>query len=305
MTEPLFSARQRAHNRNLAMLLLLLAGSGPYGLAFAVLTLWPGLETTPAGGTLTAVALLLSAGAPWLVQGRLALLGNRRLQRELARRYLGEAEGEFVGWSPGERLRSWEGETDQDVGFLACGEGELLYRGDQFTWSLRREQIDRLELQGVTPDQLGASRLSRSLASLPVRIAVFWHGPRDPGRVFTLASRDADTVTGTATATLRLHRALLRWREEAPLEEAEPIVWGLPPTDERSGVPLDRPAPGSCLSALSLAVITGGLVWQVAGALVRSGFYNRALLWAGLLLMTSIVLTGHILMYLQLKQKNE
>jgi hypothetical protein len=65
---------------------------------------------------------------------------------------------------------------------------------------------------------------------------------------------------------------------------------------------MDRPAPGSCLSALAIGIIAATLLWQTTGLLLREGHYNRAVLWAGLILMGAIVLTAHVLAYLQVHQ---
>jgi len=303
MPEPLFNARQRAINRNLGALCLLAAGALPYAAAFLALTLYPPLEHSPAGQALAGVALVTSALLPWAVQGRVALLGNRSLRRRLANR-LGElARGEFVGFSPGEGVMSWEGETDQDVGFLQVEGNTLVYRGDRFSFSLRRENLDEMRLQGVlgaTPEAAGTA--GRPVTVGPLRLAVYWHTPGDPGRVFTLASREADTLAEANRATRALADRLQAWWTQEQPEAEVPVVLGPPPTDTRGGVPLDRPAPGSCLSALAVGIIAFSLVWRLAADLTRTEQYTRAVLWAGLIVMSAVIFTGHFLTYLQISQ---
>ncbi len=297
MTEPLFDSRARALNRNLAFLGLLAVGMAPYAAGFLALALVPALESHPLGTAMAAVALLLSAFLPWALQGRLALLGNRRL-REALRRRLSAEGGEFVGFSPSGELFSWEGETDEDVGFLDWEGNTLTYRGDRHSWTLRREAIDRISLAELWKPEGTPVRVPGS----PLRLAVYWHGPRDPGRVLTVASREGDSVAATNRATEALARRLQQWWEQEHPEPEETPLLGLPPTDLRGGVRLDRPAPGSCLSAVALAVIAGSLLWEVAADLARTQQYSRSLLWAGLIVTAALITTGHVLAYLQVAQ---
>lgn len=295
--KPIFDARARALNRNLAFLGLLTVGLAPYAAGFLALALVPSLESDYLGTAMAAVALLLSAFLPWTLQGRLALLGNRRL-REALRRQLNTAEGEFVGFSPGGDPLSWEGETDQDVGFLDWEGNTLVYRGDRHAWTLRREAIDRISLAELWKAEGTPVRVPGS----PLRLAVYWHGPRDPGRVLTLASREGDSIAATNRATQALAQRLQEWWEQEHPEPADTPLLGLPPTDLRGGVRLDQPAPGSCLSAVALAVIAGSLLWEVAAGLIRNQQYSRGLLWAGLIVTAAPITTGHVLAYLQVAQ---
>lgn len=277
--------------------MLLLMASVPYAAAFLGMALVPGLESSAAGSALAGVAVLLSALLPWALHGRLTLLGNRQLEQALRQRLGPEAVGEFVGFSAGAEIRSWEGETDQDLGFLALEGNSLVYWGDQYSWSLRQQSIDQIQLQSLAGDQPTPVGL--------LRVTVYWHGPRDPGRALTLASREADTLAQANLATRELHAQLRRWWSEgAPEAELTPLL-GAPPTDTRGGVLLDRPAPGSCLSALAVAMISFSLLWYLAGGLVHVGHYNRAVLWAGLILMLAIVFTAHFLTYLQVYQARQ
>jgi hypothetical protein len=298
MPEPLFNSRARAWNRNLAFLALLTVGAAPYAAAFLALSLFPDLERGSLGLAMAAVALLLSGFLPWALQGRLALLGNRRLRAALHRRLGSAAAAEFVGFSPGGDLLSWEGETDQDVGFLDWEGNTLVYRGDRHAWTLRREGIDEIGVSALW----GPGGAPLRAPGAPVRVAVYWHGPRDPGRALTLASREGDTVAATNRATLALARRLREWWEQEHPEPDETPLLGLPPTDLRGAARLDRPAPGSCLSALALAVIAGCLLWEVASRLTGTQQFTRGILWAGLIVTAAIIATGYVLAYLQVTQ---
>ena len=298
MSEPVFNSRVRTVNRTLAFLGLLTLGAAPYAAAFLALALAPGLERGPLGTAVAAGALVLSAFLPWALQGRLALIGNTRLRRAVHHRLGAAATGEFVGFSPTAELLSFEGETDQDVGFLDWEGNTLIYRGDRYSWTLRREALDEITVGGMLQTPEPSVRIPGGAQ----RVAVYWHGPREPGRALTLASREGDTITATNRVTLDLARRLRAWWEQEHPEPDETPLLGLPPLDMRGAVPLGRPAPGSCLSVLALAVIAGALLWQTASALAPVGQYPRGILWAGLIVTLAIVATGQVLAYLQVAQ---
>ncbi len=298
MPEPLFDSRMRARNRTFAFLALLAISATPYATGFLALALFPDLERSPLGAATAGVALVLSAFLPWMTQGRLALLGNRRLRGLLHHRLGAEGRGEFVGFSPGPDLLSWEGETDSDVGFLDWEGNTLVYRGDRHSWTLGRGAIDEIVISGALPTGETPVRVP----GMPLRVVVYWHGPREPGRALTLASREGDTIAATNRVSLDLARRLQTWWEQDHPEPEEVPLLGLPPTDLRGTVRLDRPAPGSCLSALALAVIAGSLLYEIAGRLTRTEQYARGLLWAGLIVTTVIIVTGHVMAYLQVAQ---
>jgi hypothetical protein len=136
-------------------------------------------------------------------------------------------------------------------------------------------------------------------------VVIYWHGPREPGRALTLAAREGDTVAATNRATLDLARRLQAWWGEEHPEPDEIPMLGLPPLDLRGAVPLGRPAPGSCLSVLALAIIAAALLYQTASRLTHAEQYPRALLWAGLVVTVAIIATGHVLAYLQVAQGRE
>ncbi|NLO74302.1 MAG: hypothetical protein GX100_09390 [candidate division WS1 bacterium] len=297
MTTPVFNARRRSRQRNLAGLVLFLAGTLPFMTGLLILDLLPDLEQTHVGTLMAAALIALAAMLLWLLQGRVALLGNTELRRELHHRLGAEAAGEFVGFSPGAEIRSWEGETDLDVGFLNAEGNSLIYRGDRYSWSLPRQAVDDIRLLALGEEP--AQPLT------PVRVALYWHGSGDPGRVFTLASREGDRLQVANENTRRLAELLLAWWENpAPEEQPGPRL-GMPPTDLRGGVPVDQPAPGSCLSALSVGIIAAALLWETTGKLLREFHYNRAVLWAGLILMGAIVLIAHVLSYLQVHESRQ
>jgi len=294
MGKPLFDARRRARQRNLAGLTLFVAGTLPFMVGLVVLDVVPYLEKSHFGTMMAAGLMGVAALLTWSLQSRMALLGNAELRRELRHSLEAGADAEFVGFAPGHEIRSWEGETDQDVGFLSVEGRMLVYRGDRYSWSLPREGIDDIRLL-VFGDEA-----AQPMA--PVRVAVYWHGQREPGRTFTLSSRSEDALIPANQATRRLAEQLREWwRSEEESGESGP--WpGLPLTDLRGSYPVDRPAPGSCLSALALGIIAASLLWQTTWTMLRLGNYNRAVLWAGLILMGGIICTAHVLSYLQVHQ---
>jgi hypothetical protein len=291
MESPLYNSAVRARHRRLGAAFLLLGATVPYAVAFTAFTYWPALEFSQLGTALAGLALVASALLPWLGQDRVALLGNRGLRHALYGRLQPEPVSMFVGFSPGGEVRSWEGETDQDVGFLELVGNTLVYRGDRHAFTLRRESLDGLGLASLGGPQTAAWG--------PVRIAVRWRAPGEPGQVFTLASREAGRLAQANRATRALAERLQVWLREGDSGPDLAPVLGPPPTDVRGSVPLDRPAPGSCLSALSLGVIALSLTWWLAGGLVREGLYNRAMLWAGLLVILALVAAAQVLAHLQ------
>ncbi len=233
-----------------AGLLLLAAGTVPFAMGLVIISY---LLPDPVGtiaGLVTALALIVGLLLPWVSYQRLALFGNGYLRRSLTQKWeqAGQAASAttFVGFSPGSNLRMWEGETDQDVGFLELADGALIYRGDSFSWSLRDENISSIELLEE--------------AGVPERIIIHWHKPGQPGRAFTLASRETNTLSGMRHATRTFHRTLAQWHAAAgPAGPVPPL--GSPPTTLNGSIPVEKLPAGACLSILSVMVITVLAVW--------------------------------------------
>ncbi len=271
-----------------AGLLLLAAGTVPFAAGLVVITYLLPSTTGTSAGLVTALALVVGLLLPWVSYQRLALFGNGYLRRSLAQKW--EQAGHsspgttFVGFSPGSNMCMWEGETDQDVGFLELAEAALIYRGDSFSWSLRRESIGSIELL----NEPGA----------PQRIVVNWHMPGQPGRAFTLASREANTLSGAQQVTRTLHGTLGQWYAAA--SSAGPIpTLGSPPTSLTGSIPVEKLPAGACLSILSVAVIAVLMVWYAAQQFISYGFYYHAVLWSGLIIVAAMIFISYFLSYLQ------
>ncbi len=271
-----------------AGLLLLVAGTVPFAAGLVIITYLLPSATGTSAGLVTALALVVGLLLPWVSYQRLALFGNGYLRRSLAQKW--EQAGHsspaaiFVGFSPGSDMRMWEGETDRDVGFLELAEGALIYRGDSFSWSLRRENVNSIEL----PEGRGTPR----------RIVVNWRMPGQPGRAFTLASREANTLSGAQQATRTLHGALGQWYTAA--SSAGPIpTLGSPPTGLEGSIPVEKLPAGACLSILSVVVITVLMAWYMAQQFIDRGFYYHAILWAGLIVVAAMIFISYFLGYLQ------
>ncbi len=267
------------------------AGVAPFVVALAILEFWT--SPPPHAIALLTVGTFVAAGlAPWYTHGSLALLGNYALRQRvggLARADI-EAPVEdigavFVGFSPGEELRIWDGETDRDVGFLSILADTLTYAGDEFKWALPRAQIDHVAL------------------GVPVagvrRIIVRWHIPRGGPKAFSIVCREANTLQSLSVVNARLYRALRDWLwRDRPPAGGTPLKWGYPPTDISDGWALDRPISGGCVSVMAIALIVVLTIWRVSAALLAVGDYYSAVLWAGLIAVVGAVFTGYLLNYL-------
>ena len=267
------------------------AGVAPFVVTLAVLEYW--VSPPPYAVGLLTVATFVAAGlAPWYTHGSLALLGNYALRQRLGRRAgtdlqapVEELGAVFVGFSPGEELRIWDGETDRDVGFLSILADTLTYAGDEFKWSLPRAQIDNVAL-GVP------------VAGIR-RIIVRWHVPRGGPRAFSIVCREANTLQALSVVNARLYRALRDWLwRDRPSPSGIPLKWGYPPTDTSGGWTLDRPISGGCISVMAIALIVVLSIWRVSGALLAVEDYYTAVLWAGLIAVVGAVFTGYLLNYL-------
>ena len=289
-SEPLFSKSFKLANRLIAAAGMLLAAALPFALGLGAL----GLLESPHKGTLpaliTATAFLLAALLPWQAQNLLALSGNRGLRRRLLKKIALDRPEElrdaalFVGFAPGDHLRMWDGETDCDVGFLTVLPTALVYAGDRYSWSLRHEHVDRVEL---TPPTGGIRR-----------VIVRWHAPREPGRAFTMEARDGATLRGANHGTSELSLSLQRWLAGEPAAGDAPHL-GNPPTDAPGAVDVLGPAPGSCSATLCIVIITALTIWRVAGDFIEHQEYYYGILSSGLITVMAAGFTFHVLSYLQ------
>ncbi len=291
MVAKVYTTGFRRRNRLIAALVTMAAGVAPFMVTLAVLQFWSSPPPYAAG--LLTVATFVAAGlAAWYSRGTLALLGNYGLKQRLGK--LAEAElsssiqqagAAFVGFSPGDKLRIWDGETDRDVGFLAVENNTLVYVGDEYKWSLPRQQIDQVELAASS--------------SGIRRIIVRWHAPREGGRAFSITCREANTLEGVGLVNLRLYEAVRDWvwSDTRPARQ-NTLRWGYPPTDVSGGWAIDQPLSGSCATVLAMTVIVVLTIWGVSGSLLAMGDYYGAILWAGLLAVVGAVFTAYLLSYL-------
>ena len=291
MPPQVYTAGFRRRHRLIAVTVTMAAGVAPFMVTLATMQYW--VAPPPyALALLTAATYVIAGLAPWYSRGTLALLGNWRLRQMLsllAKTELGDdtqALGAvFVGFAPGEKLRLWDGDTDRDVGLLAVRNDCLVYLGDEYKWSLPREQIDRIELAAA---DVGLRRL-----------VIWWHRPREAQQAFSLVCREANTLQGVALVTRRLYEVLRNWAwSQTPFYEHASVDWGYPPTDISGGLAADQPVNGGCASILAILVIVVVTIWRISGTLLSEGDYYAAILWAGLIAVIGAIFTGYLLHFL-------
>jgi hypothetical protein len=286
----LFTPRYKQRGRVVAAVVTMCAGAAPFVGGLLLLQLLPEergwLPAAVAGLSFAAGGLL-----PWVSQNVMGLAGNWSLRRQLGELLRADgatpdvAGASFVGFSPGERLHVWHGETSRDVGFLRVLPEGLVYEGDEFSWRLPRGFIDHVDL---TPREAGMQRL-----------LIRWHVPREEGRTFSLEAREARTIAQARQATVVLHRQLREWLRREPGGEDFPAATGLPPTDMSGAQVVEEPAAGSCLAVLAAGAITAISIWRFAGTLAQDGLIYQAILLAGLISVVGALATGYLLHYLQ------
>jgi len=287
-----FTGSFKARNRIVASAAIVIASAAPFAIALVVITYFVADPNDWLAGIVTVAAFLAAGGSTWVVQNRFALLGNAWLRGKLQSCHAdadpmknADTQQTFVGFAPGDGIRTWEGETDLDVGFLCVSGDAVVFLGDRFTWSLARDRIDRVDL---TPAPLG-----------PRRIVVHWHAPREPRRSFTLESREANSLKEADARTLDLFKRVRQWtlRESEGAGLTHPL--GYPPTDNQGGRPIDEPAAGSCVTTIAMMVIIILTIWYLVGEMLDDRFYYHAVLWAGFVFVGGTVFTRCLLHYLQ------
>lgn len=302
-----FTVNFKQRLRVTAATVTMVAGAAPFVAGLLAMQTLGDQPTGLLPATVALVSFVLGGMLPWLTQNVLGLAGNAGLRQRLAQRLVGECSLEqavFVGFSPGQDLRVWQGETDRDVGFLCVSEESLAYHGDEYAWGLPRDLIDHIDM---TPPEGGV-----------LRILVHWHVPREVSRTFSLECREAHSLSGARKATGRLYARLREWYKAGDIQDATASgsedrtasvtghgtpylneALGLPPTDVTGGQAVDQPPSGSCASILSIGVIMLILIWRVAGAFFGYGRYYEGILWAGLISVLGALSMGYLLHYLQ------
>lgn len=272
----------------------MVTGAAPFVGGLLVLQMLGEEPHGPIPTLVAALSFVLGGLLPWLAQNTMGLLGNRSLRSKLRQRVISETQcdlegAQFVGFSPGELLHVWQGDTDRDVGFLSITPSTIIYRGDDFAWTLPRDQIDHIDL---TPVEAGLQR-----------VLIRWHVPRETGRTFSLESREACSLSSARRATVTLYQRLREWHRAEPAADAVPeageLALGLPPTDMSGAQIIEEPASGSCTVILALGIIVTIAIWRISGAFFAFGHYYEGILWAGLISVLGALVTGYLLHYLQ------
>ncbi len=158
------------------------------------------------------VGLLLWAGA-FFFQPR----PYNRLWRDQLAEKIRQREGlkvddwsvQFVGWSPGNKLGQWEGDTDRDLGFLIFGPEWLTYLGDDFRFSLRREWVWQID-QSISS---GPPLLAR-------RVVVGHVWPDGYQHFCNFESRGDHTAWGLKAANEKLAELLRAWHQGTAFQSA-------------------------------------------------------------------------------------
>jgi hypothetical protein len=183
--------------------------------------------------------LLLAAGttAGWLVMlavfDRRAVAAYRVWRGPLAKRLGADDRARYVGLSPGEEPRLYEGLSDWDVGFLSADAGGISYRGERARFTLPRDRIDGIGLVAGLPGWIAAPR-----------VAVGWQDEDGARHVFTVRAADARAASEMRRANARLADELRRALETPGDASVLPLPVGAAPQP---------------------AQVTGQDPWRVAG----------------------------------------
>ncbi|MEI6499508.1 MAG: hypothetical protein WCP21_00615 [Armatimonadota bacterium] len=304
-----FTPQFKQRGRLISAAVTMLAGAAPFVGGLLVMQVFGVDPHGPLPALVAVLSFALGGALPWLSQNLTGLAGNAALRARLRRHHASDPtcdlqEALFVGFSPGERLHIWHGETDRDIGFLTLDDDIIIYRGDDFSWSLPRDVIDHIDL---TPVEAGLQR-----------IIIRWHVPRETGRALSLESREAGSISRARAATNQLYFRLREWEKQDPAgrgADAKAAVipgrgtptavgpailcLGLPPTDMTGAQIIEEPPAGSCASILALGVIVVIAIWRITAGLFESGQYYDGILWAGLISVLGALSTGYLLHYLQ------
>ncbi|HEU4753619.1 MAG TPA: hypothetical protein VFU47_10970, partial [Armatimonadota bacterium] len=173
------------------------------------------------------------------------------------------AQGLFVGVTPGEERKQFDGDTDWDVGFLLLNPGWLAYYGDQVWFCLRPDQVDTIEV--YPPGKSGPLT--------EVRLNVRWRDAAAglAGRL-SFAVRSFRSRAESRVRLEALRDQLQAWKS-APQPAAGWQGQPLPPVQVPGGtpVPLANTEPGAFGRQLLI-----GIPLAIVGALVMAGLKKGA-----------------------------
>lgn len=289
----IFGAATRRRYSTIVAVVTFASALLPFAAGLVLLTLyWPDHQDL-GSGVVALASMTLALAGPWLAHNYLGLAGNSamraRLWERVRDRYDDMPRGitpAFVGFSPGDRLLTWDGDTDQDIGFLAAWGDALVYHGDAFSWHLPRGHIVSIDVTGDAPGL--------------ERVTVRWAAPREPGRAFTFASREARDLRGARRATQTLLHQLRAWHSATPQSDTpEAPRLGLPPSDTRGGTEVDYLPAGSCATSIAIGLVAVIAVWHQAAPLIRAGRFHHAILWSGAILVLAALAANSLLRLLQ------
>jgi len=180
-------------------------------------------------GIVFLIFFALAIAAPVLSINRLSLWGNQRLRQDVMEKVTGLGAGEaardgtFVGISPCETPRQYDGDTDWDVGFLLIRPGWAAYYGDRVWFCLRPDQVSSVELVPPRPQPLAENRLM-----------VRWYdATTNASGVISFASRDVRVRSEKRAAAEALRAQLEVWAAQPVLVATGNLP--LPPATLRSG----------------------------------------------------------------------
>jgi hypothetical protein len=106
-----------------------------------------------------------------------------------------------VGLTPGAMPRTYEGQSQWDLGFLFVRSDCICYWGEEAHFALRRDQITAIKLGPSTPNLLGLAR-----------VYIAWRDTeRSTCGVFSIACASAETLLTLSEQTKKLFSQLLRW----------------------------------------------------------------------------------------------
>lgn len=150
---------------------------------------------------------------------------GRRFRARLAAKYPDELRDlllsePLVGFSPGDKVKHYNGDTSWDLGVLILEPGRMRYFGDICTFDLR-------------PDQVVSADTKRPVNTLGIayhRTRVFWRmWPESEPQSFTLEPWDAHGIFETKKVAAALKDRIEAWRQAAAPAEPARNELGFPP----------------------------------------------------------------------------
>jgi hypothetical protein len=229
-TARVYTPARRRRTGGIVAIVFLVGLLLPPALLFLALRLLD-LHLAPAvTGLLAVAAITAGVAVVGALSPRLALWGNNALRRDMTRKLAATGVppealgGAFVGISPGEERRSYDGEAHWDVGFLYLQPGWLAYYGDQVRFALRPHQLEQVE---IDPPE-------RFTAAIESRLLLRWQEPgADVGGTLALGAREWRTRREARQRLEALKEQLAGWQAAPSPEVAVPPP--LPPVQVKGG----------------------------------------------------------------------